>query len=179
VNPRLTLGRFSSLLMITLVAVLTGCGGVSNSQLHQPPAPSPSPSPGPTPSPSPSPTPSSNPVQDICTSATDSRCTFASLTHTAPPYDAAGDFTRYGYRVPLAVISPFTKSGYVSHVTTDYTAWLKFVEKRFNLQPLNARDGWANTSDMSDFFDFKNPPWMTPPQNPPNDNNGACYDSLP
>ena len=116
---------------------------------------------------------------DICTSATDPGCTYAALTHTAPPYDAPGDFTRYGYRVPLVVISPFTKQGYVSHVTTDYTAWLKFVEKRFNLQPLNARDGWANTSDMSDFFDYTNPPWATPPANPPTDNSMACYDGLP
>ncbi len=116
---------------------------------------------------------------DICTSATDSRCAFANLTHSTPPYDPTGDFTRYGFRVPVVVISPFTKSGYVSHVTTDYTAWLKFVEKRFNLPALNARDGWSQTSDMSDFFDFQNPPWATPPQNPPTDGPGACYDTLP
>jgi phospholipase C len=116
---------------------------------------------------------------DICTGPGDSRCTNASLTHGTPPYDAPGDFTRYGYRVPLVVISPFTKSGYVSHVITDYTAWLKLVEERFNLKPLNARDGWSQTSDMSDFFDFKNPPWATPPQNPPADSSGACYDTLP
>lgn len=116
---------------------------------------------------------------DTCTSATDPHCAFAALTHTTPPYDPPGDFTRYGYRVPVVVISPFTKANYVSHVTTDYTAWLKFVEKRFKLSPLNARDGWANTSDMSDFFDFQNPPWTTPPPNPPSDGGGSCYDSLP
>lgn len=116
---------------------------------------------------------------DICTSATDSRCAFASLTHSSPPYDPPGDFTRYGFRVPVVVISPFTKANYVSHVTTDYTAWLKFVEKRFNLAPLNARDGWSNTSDMTDFFDFQNPPWATPPASPPTDPTQACYDSLP
>ncbi len=116
---------------------------------------------------------------DICTSASDSRCAFAALTHSTPPFDAPGDFTRYGFRVPVVVISPFAKSGYVSHVTTDYTAWLKFVETRFNLAPLTARDGWSGTSDMSDFFDFQNPPWMTPPSNPPSDGPSACYDSLP
>jgi phospholipase C len=116
---------------------------------------------------------------DICTAANDPRCALASLTHSTPPYDADGDFTRYGFRVPLAVISPFTKSGYVSHVTTDYTAWLKFVEERFNLKPLTARDGWSNTSDMSDFFDYQNPPWTKPPQNPPSDPAMPCYDSLP
>jgi len=116
---------------------------------------------------------------DICTSASDPRCTMASLTHSTPPYDADGDFTRYGFRVPLVVISPFTKSGYVSHVTTDYTAWLKLVEERFGLPPLTARDGWANTSDMSDFFNFQNPPWTTPPQNPPSDPGLGCVDTLP
>jgi phospholipase C len=116
---------------------------------------------------------------DICTGPSDPRCAFAALTHSSPPYDPPGDFTRYGFRVPLIVISPFTKAGYVSHVTTDYTAWLKLVEERFNLQPLNARDGWSGTSDMSDFFDFQNPPWATPPQNPPTDPAGSCYDGLP
>jgi phospholipase C len=116
---------------------------------------------------------------DICTSSSDSRCSVASLTHNSPPYDAPGDFTRYGFRVPLVVISPFTKSGYVSHVTTDYTAWLKFVEKRFGLSALSARDGWSNTSDMSDFFNFQNPPWTTPPANPPKVKSQACYGTLP
>ena len=116
---------------------------------------------------------------DICTNANDTRCTFASFTHGAPPYDPDGDFTRFGYRVPLVVMSPFTKAHYVSHVTTDYTAWLKFVEKRFKLPSLNARDGWSGTSDMSDFFDYKNPPWVTPPPNPPTDSRGTCYVGLP
>lgn len=116
---------------------------------------------------------------DLCTSATDPGCAFAALTHSTPPYDPPGDFTRYGFRVPVVVISPFTKANYVSHVTTDYTAWLKFVEKRFNLAPLTARDGWNGTSDMSDFFDYQNPPFTTPPANPPSDSAGSCYDGLP
>jgi phospholipase C len=116
---------------------------------------------------------------DICTSANDPNCANASLTHNTPPYDPPGDFTRYGFRVPVVVISPFTKANYVSHVTTDYTAWLKFVEKRFNLSGLTARDSWSNTSDMSDFFDFQNSPWATPPPNPPADSSGSCVDTLP
>ncbi len=116
---------------------------------------------------------------DICTGPSDSRCTFAALTHSSPPYDPPGDFTRYGFRIPLVVISPFTKPGYVSHVTTDSTAWLKFVEERFNIPALNSRDGWSGTSDMSDFFDFQNPPLLTPPANPPSDGPGNCYEGLP
>lgn len=131
--------------------------------------------------PSPTNAPSPDGIQpvDICTSATDARCALASLTHSSPPYDSQGDFTRYGFRVPMVVISPFTRTGYVSHVTTDYTAWLKLVEKRFDLPPLNARDGWTGTSDMSDFFDFQNPPWTTPPSNPPAVIQGDCYEGLP
>ena len=114
---------------------------------------------------------------DICTSQDDPRCPTAELTHQSPPYDPDGDFTRYGFRTPLMVVSPFTIPHYVSHTTTDYTAWMKLVEKRFGLPSLNARD--AAAIDMTEFFDFKNVPWATPPANPPTVNYGQCYDSLP
>ena len=48
---------------------------------------------------------------DICTSATDSRLHIRGTHSRTPPYDPPGDFTRYGFRVPVVVISPFTKSG--------------------------------------------------------------------
>lgn len=114
---------------------------------------------------------------DICTSASDSRCVNAKLTHGTPPYDPDGDFTRYGFRIPNIVISPFSKQHYVSHVVTDSTSWLTFVEDRFKLQPLTARD--AAASNLLDFFDFGNAPWKTPPANPPATPIGACYDGLP
>ncbi|MGA9206561.1 MAG: hypothetical protein WB347_02100, partial [Terriglobales bacterium] len=60
---------------------------------------------------------------------------------------------------------------------TDYTSWMKFVETRFGLPNLNARD--ASVSDMTEYFNFQNPPWATPPQSPPADSTGNCYDSLP
>jgi phospholipase C len=114
---------------------------------------------------------------DICTSSSDPRCATASLTHTPPPFDPDGDFTRYGFRVPLMVISPFTKPHFVSHTVTDYLAWMKFVETRFNLKPLTLRDAFA--SDMTEFFDFQNSPLATPPANPPSDGSGDCHDGLP
>ena len=114
---------------------------------------------------------------DICTSSSDSGCAFAKNTHTVPPFDPAGDFTRTGFRIPTFVVSPFVKPHYVSHVPTDSTSWLALVEKRFNLKPLTARDAWA--SNMGDFFDFTNIPWKTPPPNPPGTPIGACYDGLP
>ena len=94
---------------------------------------------------------------DICTQFTGPTC----------------DFVYTGYRVPLIVISPFTKKNYVSHTVADYTAWLKFVETRFGLPSLTKRD--AAQMDMTEFFDFTNPPWSTPPNPPVQPTNGPCY----
>jgi phospholipase C len=69
-----------------------------------------------------------------------------------------------GYRLPLIVISPFTKANYVSHTVMDYTAILMLIETRFNLPSLTARD--AAQPDMTEFFDFTNVPWATPPTPP-------------
>lgn len=43
-------------------------------------------------------------------------------------------------RVPLIVVSPFTKKNYVSHPVADTTAILKFIETRFGLSSLTARE---------------------------------------
>lgn len=85
---------------------------------------------------------------------------------------ATCDFQVTGYRVPLIVISPYTKKNYVSHTVADYTAILKFIETRFNLPSLNNRD--AAQMDMTEFFDFVNAPWMTPPTPPTQPNNLPC-----
>ncbi len=88
------------------------------------------------------------------------------------------DFVYTGFRVPLIVVSPFTKKNYVSHTVADYTAWLKFVETRFNLPSLTKRD--AAQMDMTEFFDFVNVPWKTPPTPPDQPTTGSCYlDHLP
>jgi phospholipase C len=47
----------------------------------------------------------------------------------------------------------------------DYTAILKLIETRFKLPSLSARD--AAQPDMTEFFDFTNVPWATPPSNVP------------
>jgi phospholipase C len=88
------------------------------------------------------------------------------------------DFVFTGYRVPLLVVSPYTKKNYVSHSVADTTAILKLIETRFGVAPLTKRD--AAQIDMTEFFDFNNPPWMTPPSPPAQNTNGACYlDHLP
>ena len=87
------------------------------------------------------------------------------------------NFTWTGYRIPLVVVSPYAKQNYVDHTVADYTAILKFIETRWSLPALNARD--AAQIDMTEFFDFTAPP--TPPPTPPAQNTGgACYlDKLP
>jgi len=78
--------------------------------------------------------------------------------------DPADDFVRTGFRVPLIIVSPFAKVHYVSHTPMDYTAVLKFVEERFNLPSLTARD--AIQPPMDEFFDFANSPNLNPPPAP-------------
>ncbi|MGC1872629.1 MAG: alkaline phosphatase family protein [Acidobacteriaceae bacterium] len=83
------------------------------------------------------------------------------------------NFTYTGYRIPLTVISPYAKKNYVSHTVMDETAILKFIEERFNLPALTKRD--AAQADMSEFFDFNNPPWMSPPVPPQQNLKNPCY----
>ena len=83
------------------------------------------------------------------------------------------DFVYTGYRIPLIVISPFAKMNYVSHTVADSTAVLKLVETRFNLPALTKRD--AAQIDMTEFFDFNNPPWVTPPTPPSQNLSNPCY----
>ena len=87
-----------------------------------------------------------------------------------------GDFTRTGFRVPMIVISPFTKKNYVSHTPADNTAILKFIETRFGLQSLTARD--AAQMDMTEFFNFATPPWATPPTPPQQPTTLQCNPGL-
>ena len=78
------------------------------------------------------------------------------------PNDLPGDFALSGFRVPIIVVSPFVKPHFVSHTNRELTSILKLVETRFNLAPLTARDAAAD--DMTEFFDFINPPaFLTPP----------------
>jgi len=80
------------------------------------------------------------------------------------PNDPACDFTRTGFRLPVLVVSPFTKPHYVSHTPMDFTAILKFIETRFNLPNLTKRD--AAQPPMDEFFDYSGAPNATPPTPP-------------
>jgi phospholipase C len=88
------------------------------------------------------------------------------------------DFVYTGFRLPNFVVSPFSKPHYVDHTNMDTTAILKFIELRFGLNPLSARD--TAQPDISFFFDFTNKPNLNPPTPPTQPTNGPCYiTSLP
>jgi phospholipase C len=73
--------------------------------------------------------------------------------HVNPPFvDEYG----FGIRVPSLVISPYAKQNYVDHNTYSFDSWLKIVEERFGVQPMTARDKYAD--DMLNSFDFTQQP---------------------
>ena len=74
--------------------------------------------------------------------------------HVPPPYE---DYDGLGIRVPMLVISPYAKAGYVSHVRYEHGSILKFIEDQFGLARLAPSDERAN-SPAGDCFDFSQPP---------------------
>ena len=83
---------------------------------------------------------------------------------TGSDVGTAGDFARYGFRVPFVVVSPYAKKAYVSHDVYSHTSITRFIEARWTLPALSARD--ANADPFSDLFDWKAPPFLTPPEFP-------------
>jgi len=80
--------------------------------------------------------------------------------HVPPP---AADQFGYGPRVPLIVISPYAKEGFVSHTVYEFASVLQLIETRFSLQPLTTRDALANSLlDMFDFSQVPAPPLIRP-----------------
>jgi phospholipase C len=75
---------------------------------------------------------------------------------------APGGFNRYGFRVPLVVVSPWARAGYVSNVIQDHTSITAFVERKWNLPAMTFRD--ANAHPMTDYFDFGTPAFREPPR---------------
>ncbi len=78
--------------------------------------------------------------------------------------DVQADFDAMGIRVPLLIISPWSKQGYVSHIATENTSVLRLVEARFGMGAMTARD--ANAWPLLDFFDFSQRSFASPPDLP-------------
>jgi phospholipase C len=73
--------------------------------------------------------------------------------HVVPP---SVDMFGLGIRVPLLIISPYAKPGYISHTAYEHSGVLRFIEETFGLPNLGNRDVTAN--DMMDSFDFTQDP---------------------
>jgi phospholipase C len=75
--------------------------------------------------------------------------------HVVPPQvDKLG----LGMRVPLIVISPYAKKGYISHQVGEFSSFAKFIEKNWGLHNLGHRDALSSISDLMDFFNFGQQP---------------------
>jgi phospholipase C len=72
--------------------------------------------------------------------------------HVPPPQV---DDMGLGFRVPVIVVSPYAKRGYVSHVTHESGGFLRYTETVFGLPSLGTRDSVSD--DFSDCFDYAQP----------------------
>jgi phospholipase C len=70
----------------------------------------------------------------------------------APPLQ--GGFIHPGFRVPMLVISPYARRGYVSHTSYEFASILKFVDQTFGLPPLSSLNGSAQINSIADCFKF-------------------------
>ena len=51
------------------------------------------------------------------------------------PLDIFGD----GPRIPMIIVSKYTRGGHVNHTYADHASFLKFIERNWNLKPLTSR----------------------------------------
>jgi phospholipase C len=74
--------------------------------------------------------------------------------HEPPPYV---DYDGLGFRVPLIIISPYAKQGYVTKKQYEHGSILKYIEDTFGLKRLAASDKRAN-SPTGDAIDYSQQP---------------------
>jgi phospholipase C len=85
-------------------------------------------------------------------------------------------FFELGVRIPMVVISPYARPGYVSHVVQEHTALTRFIETVFDLPALTARD--ANSDALLDMFDFSCEPTFLKPPTAPAAGTKGCFGSI-
>ncbi|MGA9858427.1 MAG: alkaline phosphatase family protein [Solirubrobacteraceae bacterium] len=120
--------------------------------------------------------------------------------HVAPPAAPAGTKGEYltvsplptaaagvagpiglGFRVPMLIVSPFTRGGLVCSDTFDHTSMLRFVETRFGVEVPNLSH-WRRgvTGDLTSAFNFAARPSSARPRLPaPRSSVGACSSTTP
>ena len=73
--------------------------------------------------------------------------------HEPPPQL---DYNGLGFRVPMIVISPYSKPAYVSHTQYEFGSILKYVEDTFNLGRLGTTD--VRATSMADMLNYNQKP---------------------
>lgn len=91
------------------------------------------------------------PTPDASTVSTVNEIFPGSADHPAGPYGL-------GVRVPMIVVSPWTRGGWVNSQLFDHTSLIRFLEQRFGPVESNITP-WrrAVTGDLTSAFDFKTP----------------------
>jgi|ERR1700674_1846031 len=92
------------------------------------------------------------------------------VDHVAPPVLEKlpnGEPYRYGSRVPCAVVSPFAKPKFVSHVTSSHTSLVAFIERLWAISPspnpaARTRTTAATEKAMSDCINLNQRPLPNP-----------------
>jgi phospholipase C len=75
--------------------------------------------------------------------------------HVAPP--GRHTYGGLGFRVPMIVVSPYAKRGYITHAQYEFGSIVKFVEDNWNLERLGTTD--LRAADFTDdAFDFTQSP---------------------
>ncbi len=85
-----------------------------------------------------------------------------SVPPNAPSNEQYNGFAQYGFRVPAAVLSPWSVPKKVTSTVHDHTSVLAMIERKWNLPALTYRD--ANAADLMDFIDLSKTPFLTPPK---------------
>ena len=73
-----------------------------------------------------------------------------------PQPPALVDYDGLGMRLPMLIVSPYAKRGFIDHTHFEHGSILKFVEDTFGLARMTASDKRAKSPD--DAFDFNKPP---------------------
>jgi phospholipase C len=85
-----------------------------------------------------------------------------------------------GFRVPMLVISPFSRGGFLCRDTFDHTSTLRFLETRFGVEVPNLSH-WRRsvTADLTSAFNFAAAPKVGAPALPKVATDGTCSGPTP
>jgi phospholipase C len=107
---------------------------------------------------------------------------FLTVANLPPPAAGIRGPIGLGFRVPMLVVSPFSRGGFVSSDVFDHTSTLRFLETRFGVEVPNL-SAWRRgvTGDLTSAFNFAAPARTGKPRlaAPDGSGTGACTSPTP